>query len=216
MPGAHLHYQFQYVRLPVCFLLQPDRRSRRAQRPDLGTYYTIHKIIAGLLDTHAQTGNPKALQIVAQMAAFFKKRIDTVIATKGWAWWEQCLRVEFGGMNEAMYNLYAITGNPDHKTMANYFYKAAFMDPLARGPDSLNTQHANTHLPEVIGVARGWELTGNATLHTITKSFYATLTSKYTYATGARGGRMSANVASFLSVRFRYARGLACECGRWE
>jgi DUF1680 family protein len=74
--------------------------------PTWATYYTIHKIIAGLLDTHTQTGNPEALKIVVGMAGFFKKRIDAVIAAKGWAWWETCLHVEFGGMNEAMVRTY--------------------------------------------------------------------------------------------------------------
>ena len=87
-------------------------------------------------------------------------------------------------MNEAMYNLYAITGNKDHLTMATYFYKAVFMDPLAHSQDSLNNSHANTHLPEIIGLQRGWELTGNQTLLQITKFFYKTLSTSYSYATG--------------------------------
>ena len=58
------------------------------------------------------------------------------------------------------------------------------MDPLANGVDSLNGNHANTHLPEVIGVARGWEVEGNATLKNITKTFYKFLSSDYMYATG--------------------------------
>lgn len=32
------------------------------------------------------------------------------------------LRNEFGVMNEAFYNLYAITGNPDHLKLAKLFY----------------------------------------------------------------------------------------------
>ena len=79
-------------------------------------------------------------------------------------------------MNEAAYNLYAISGEARHRRLAEYFYKAAFMDPLARKVRySLTGQHANTHLPEIIGVARGWELTGNATLADITTFFYEEL-----------------------------------------
>lgn len=87
-------------------------------------------------------------------------------------------------MNEVMYNLYAITNDTDHLQMATYFYKAVFMDPLARSQDALNNQHANTHLPEIIGIARGWEVTGNATLAYIAHFFYTTLSQNYTYATG--------------------------------
>ena len=58
------------------------------------------------------------------------------------------------------------------------------MDPLACGDDSLNNNHANTHLPEVVGVARGWEVTQNATLATITANFHSILSEHYSYATG--------------------------------
>lgn len=54
---------------------------------------TIHKIMAGLLDTYLNTYNDQALAVLLKMAAFFKKRIDAVIATKGWGWWEECLQV---------------------------------------------------------------------------------------------------------------------------
>eukprot|EP00729_Bicosta_minor_P005022 gene5022-20468_t len=63
--------------------------------------------------------------------------------------------------------------------MATYFYKAMFMDPLAHSQDSLNNSHANTHLPEIIGLQRGWELTGNKTLKSITEYFYKTLSTNY-------------------------------------
>ena len=46
--------------------------------------------------------------------------------------------------------------------------------------------HANTHLPEIVGVARGWELTGNATLAFITRQFAEVLAARYEY--GATGG----------------------------
>ena len=163
------------------------------------TVYTLHKIMAGLLDTYENTANDQALAILVKMANFLKQRVDAVIASKGWAWWEQCLEVEFGGLNEVAYNLYAITRNEDHKTLGDYFCvpptlsvlstgllsmadgwvclcadKARFMDPLAHSVEyALTGQHANTHLPEIIGIARGWELTGNSTLSDITHFFCA-------------------------------------------
>ena len=69
------------------------------------TLYTLHKIMAGLLDTFENTANDQALSIAVKMADFLKKRVDAVIKNKGWAWWELCLEVEFGGMNEVAYNI---------------------------------------------------------------------------------------------------------------
>ena len=91
------------------------------------------------------------------------------------------MNAEFGGMNELAYNLYAVSNDPAHLQLAHYFYKGKFMDPLAAGVDSLNGNHANTHLPEVIGVARGWEVEGNVTLKDITTTFYKFLSTEYMY-----------------------------------
>ena len=154
-------------------------------------YYAFHKIMAGLLDTYEQTGNMQAWKILLKMASFFKKRIDNLITKKGFAWWQDCLQVEFGGMNELGYNLYAITGDAEHKQLGDLFYKALFMDLIAQSYEyALTDQHANTHLPQVVGVARGWETTGNDTLHYISTEFMRILTTHYTYA--ATGGSSDA------------------------
>ena len=150
-------------------------------------YYAVHKIMAGLLDTYEQTQNTRAWDVLLKMATFFKARIDALIADRGIAWWEKCLSIEFGGMNEVAYNIYAITGNEEHRQLGDLFYKASFMDPIARSEEyALTSFHANTHLPEIVGIARGWETTGNATLHYITTQFMRILTAHYTYA--ATGG----------------------------
>ena len=62
------------------------------------------------------------------------------------------------------------------------------MDPIAAGNDeyALTSYHANTHLAQLIGVARGWETSGNATLHYIAVEGVRILTEHYTYA--ATGG----------------------------
>ena len=148
-------------------------------------YYTLHKIMAGLLDQHEQRGgNAAALAVLTRLAAYLHGRIAALKAAKGEAWWAACLDVEFGGMNELGYNLFAITGDAAHRELGDWFYKGAFMDPLDSGVDTLNGMHANQHLPEVVGVARGWEVTGNATLANITANFAAILGGRYTFATG--------------------------------
>jgi DUF1680 family protein len=130
------------------------------------TLYTLHKIMAGLLDTYENVGNTQALTICVKMADFIKKRVDAVIVEHGWAWWELCLEIEFGGMNEVAYNLFAHTGELNHKILGDYFYKARFMDPLANGTEfALTGQHANTHIPEIIGVARGCALFATAPVY---------------------------------------------------
>ena len=98
-------------------------------------YYAAHKIMAGLLDTYEQAQNAQAWSVLLKMAAFFKTRIDNLVAAKGLVWWQGCLDAEFGGMNEVGYNLYAITGDVAHKQLGEYFYKRVFMDPIGRSED---------------------------------------------------------------------------------
>jgi len=104
--------------------------------------------MAGLLDQYEQRGNSQAMDVLIKLAEYLHKRISKLKATKGEAWWAECLTVEFGGMNEVSYSLFHITGDQTHKDLGDWFYKGAFMDPLARGQDSLNGNHANCHLRE--------------------------------------------------------------------
>ncbi len=60
--------------------------------------------------------------------------------------WQQVLGTEWGGMNEALFSLYAITGDPNHLETGRYFNHWAWSAPLAAGKDNLNGNHANTHL----------------------------------------------------------------------
>nr|GMD17792.1 uncharacterized protein LOC109235257 isoform X2 [Ipomoea batatas] len=72
-----------------------------AIKPVWAPYYTIHKILAGLLDqyTLADTGVP--------------------------------LNDEVGGMNDVLYRLYSITANPKHLVLAHLFDKPCFLGLLS-------------------------------------------------------------------------------------
>ncbi len=64
-------------------------------------YYTLHKIMAGLLDQYEQRGSSQAMDVLLKMASYLHRRIAALREKQGAAWWAQCLQVEFGGMNEA-------------------------------------------------------------------------------------------------------------------
>jgi DUF1680 family protein len=87
-------------------------------------------------------------------------------------------------MNEAAYHLYALTGNVSHMRLGDLFEKATFADPLFMGIDSLEGLHANTHIPQVIGMARGYEVSGNQTKMQMAKFFFETVYRTRAYATG--------------------------------
>lgn len=70
--------------------------------------------MAGLLDANTFLGNEVALEMVKEEAEHFTRYYDNVIAINGTEHWLSMLEVEFGGMNEVLFNLYDVTGDPEH------------------------------------------------------------------------------------------------------
>ena len=46
-------------------------------------------------------------------------------------WWDDVLQWEYGGMNDALYELYRRTGSTSHLHYAHLFDKPCFLGPLA-------------------------------------------------------------------------------------
>ncbi len=143
-------------------------------------WYTLHKIYAGLLDMYLYSDNKQALEILNNAAAWAYKKIGSLTKDQ----LAVMLRTEFGGMNEVFYNLYSVTGNPDHKKLAECFYHHSVLDPLASMTDQLNKLHANTQIPKVTGEARAYELTGEEKSRVTAEFFWKTVTDNHTYANG--------------------------------
>ena len=149
-------------------------------QPVWAPWYTLHKIIAGLLDMYLYTDNKQAVSIATKMASWAYKKLSPLNEAQT----QVMLRQEFGGMNEVFYNLYAITGNEENKKLAEIFYHHRVMDPLAKKVDSLNHLHANTQIPKIIGEARGYEITGEEKDKDIAQFFWQTVIDHHTYANG--------------------------------
>jgi DUF1680 family protein len=143
-------------------------------------WYTLHKIMAGLLDMYVLARNEQALDVVRGMAGWTKRWTDT-LSDEDMA---RVLRVEFGGMNEVLYNLYAVTGVKDYAEAAHRFDDERLFGPLADGRDELKGLHVNTQIPKIIGAARRYELTGDARYRRIAEFFWTQVTQHRAYATG--------------------------------
>lgn len=143
-------------------------------------FYTYHKIMAGLIDMNQHVGNRQALEMAERMADW----AAAYSATFSDADWQRVLLVEQGGMNEASFNLYAITGKPKYRDLGYRFEHHKIFDPLASGDDMLNGNHANTNIPKVIGAARGYELTADERYRHISENFYRIVTEHHAYCTG--------------------------------
>jgi len=84
----------------------------RAHQRVWAPFYTYHKILAGMIDMHEHTGNKQALEVALKMADW----ADTYSKSFAADDWQRVLLTEHGGMNEASFNLYAITGTTNTKT----------------------------------------------------------------------------------------------------
>src|SRR5262249_7811513 len=71
-------------------------------------YYTLHKILAGLLDSYEVGGNKKALEIAKGMGAWAYARLSAVPPETRSAMWSRYIAGEYGGMNEVMARLYRL------------------------------------------------------------------------------------------------------------
>lgn len=143
-------------------------------------YYTLHKIMAGLLDMYQLAGNRQALDALVKQADWVKFRMDRLSREQQQA----MLMTEHGGMVEVLANLYAVTGDPDHLRVARLFDHAFVLDPLARREDALDGLHANTQIPKVIGAAREYELVGDGRYRDIARFFWERVALHRSYANG--------------------------------
>ncbi len=152
----------------------------REGKPVWAPFYTLHKILAGHLDMYVHCGNEQALKTAEGLAGWVGRWTQPL----SYDLMQRILLTEYGGMNEVMYNLYAVTGKEEYVAIARRFETASFFDPLQAHRDELKGLHANTHIPQVIGAARGYELTREPRYYNIADYFWHEITGERAYATG--------------------------------
>ncbi|AGP52424.1 glycoside hydrolase family 127 protein [Streptomyces rapamycinicus] len=143
-------------------------------------YYTIHKIMAGLVDQYRLAGNAEALETVERQAAW----VDTRTGKLSYDQMQRVLQTEFGGMNDVLADLHAITGDSRWLKVAERFTHARVFDPLARNEDRLAGLHANTQIPKMVGAMRLWEEGLDSRYRTIGENFWKIVTDHHTYVIG--------------------------------
>ncbi len=160
-------------------------------------WYTVHKLMAGLLDAYLYTGNKKALDIVVAMADWTFNTIAHLPDSSR----QKMLRCEYGGMNDVLANIYAITGNRKYLDLSYLFYDDFVMKPLSEGIDPLPGKHSNTNVPKAIGSARQYQLTGNKSDSTIAAFFWNTMVHRHSYVIGGNSNYEYCGEAGKLNER---------------
>jgi uncharacterized protein len=163
---------------PVELFARLDQRTRV-----WAPFYTLHKIMAGLLDMKIFAGNQQALDVLVTLAGW----VDGWTKTKTEEHMQDILNTEYGGMNDVLYNLAVETGDDRWARVGDRFTKKVFFTPLATRRDELKGLHANTHMPQVIGAARRYEISSDYRFADVSNFFFETVSEARTYATGGSG-----------------------------
>lgn len=167
-------------------------------------WYTMHKILAGLVDAYKLTGNEKALETASKLGDWVYNRVkdyDTIVLDdNGKTLQQQVLNIEYGGMNDALYELYKLTGKAEHAKAAHMFDEISLFDELYNGNDVLAGKHANTTIPKILGALnryRTYEEVGDQLLKdspddghdmeyylTVAENFWDMVVNDHSYVTG--------------------------------
>ena len=143
-------------------------------------WYNIHKMYAGLRDAYLYGGNEKALALLTRFADWCEQVTSGLSDTQ----MQRMLDVEYGGMNEALADIYAITGEEKYLKLAQRFNHRSLFEPLINHQDRLTGMHANTQIPKIVGMQRIAALAQDADLHRGADFFWETVTRRRSVAFG--------------------------------
>ncbi|WP_028612022.1 beta-L-arabinofuranosidase domain-containing protein [Paenibacillus harenae] len=132
-------------------------------------HYTIHKLLMGLYDMYALTGNEQALAIMKGMAVWIERWTSGFTQEQ----LDELLDMETGGMLEVWSDLYGVTGEEKHRQLIGRYDRRRFFNRLLAGEDVLTNKHANTQIPEILGAARAYEVTGDERFRRVVEAFWA-------------------------------------------
>lgn len=158
-------------------------------------YYTLHKILAGLLDCYEVGGNEKALEVAKGMGLWVNARLEKVPAATLITMWNSYIAGEYGGMNEVMARLHRITGDKRFLRCAQLFDNTEFFfgtadhdHGLAKNVDTLHGKHANQHVPQIIGALETYVGTSDPEYYRVADNFWDICTGSYMYSIGGVAG----------------------------
>src|SRR5690625_417110 len=117
-------------------------------------WYNLHKVLAGLLDIHQSlkkidsVTSEKALTIASYFGDYIYSRMMRLEDKN------KMLEIEYGAMNDALYNLFGITKKKGHMIAATYFDEDGLFEKLVKSKNVLSGKHANTMIPKLIGAIK--------------------------------------------------------------
>lgn len=152
------------------------------KKPAWVPWYTMHKILSGIISVHVLTGHEGARQVAINLGAWIYRRCI------GWTdeLQKTVLAVEYGGMNDCLYELYGITGDERFAKAAHQFDEIPLFQNLYENKDVLNGLHANTTIPKILGALKRyivWDDNEDFYLKAV-ENFWDMVVEHHSYVTG--------------------------------
>jgi DUF1680 family protein len=171
-------------------------------------YYTLHKILAGLLDCYEVGGNKKALEIAEGMGLWVYQRLQVIPKSTRIDMWNRYIAGEYGGMNEVMSRMHKITSDQRFLECAQLFDNISFFfgdiehtHGLAKNVDTLRGKHANQHIPQITGALETYKCTQEIQYYRIADNFWDICTHCYMYNIGGVAGAKNPNNAECFTAQ---------------
>ena len=164
-------------------------------------HYTLHKTLMGLWDMYSCGGNAQALDMLVKWARWFHRWSGQFSREQ----MDNILDAETGGMLEVWSNLYGQTGDRQHYELMQRYDRRRLFDPLLAGQDVLVNMHMNTTIPEILGAARAWEVTGDIRWRQIVDAYWRSgVTERDQYITGGQSSGEVWSPPHALSARLGF------------
>lgn len=151
-------------------------------KPAWVPWYTMHKILEGLVAAYQISGYRKAYDVIDKLADWVYNRTSR--------WDEELnlrvLKVEYGGMNDCLYDVYSLTGKQKHLLAAHKFDEMALFSAVRDGKDILNNLHANTTIPKFVGAMKRYMVCDDCEPFYLEacESFWDMVVNHHSYVTG--------------------------------
>lgn len=154
-------------------------------------WYTMHKLLEGLVSVvNMDVDGALAADIKATTKEITTKLADWVYGRTS-SWSEDIhnivLGIEYGGMNDCMYDVYLITGKKEHLVAAHAFDQVELFVRVLhanKGDNILNNYHANTTIPKFVGALKCYIVTGDEDYLKYASHFWELVVENHTYITG--------------------------------
>lgn len=154
-------------------------------------WYTMHKLFEGLVSVVNMDVDGELAAGIRATTKEVMGRLADWVYKRASGWSEETHRtvlgIEYGGMNDCMYDVYLITGKKEHLEAAHAFDQKELFERVLHaksGDNVLNNHHANTTIPKFVGALKRYVVTGEESYLAYASHFWELVTEDHTYITG--------------------------------